>query len=132
MDPERCLDKQFFIDPPVHHTELLLSCLSLMKKRLKRNICSLDSHTILSNAKDLSTQKSHIGDALKYACCFWTRHLLKAPSSGFDAEQVQKAIEEFFTTYLLYWIEVLVIVGSLDVGVHAMNDIQQWYIPVSS
>ena len=133
IDPERCMDKRFFVDPPVHHTELLLSCLNLMKKRLKRNICSLDSHIVLSKVEDLSTpQKSYIGDALKYACCFWTRHLVKAPSSGCDAEKVQKAIEEFFTTYLLFWIEVLVIVGSLDVGIHAINDVQQWYISVSS
>ena len=103
-----------------------------MKKRLKRNICNLDNHVVLSKVEDLSTpQNLYIGDALKYACSFWTRHLLKAPSSGYDTEEVQKAIDEFFTTYLLFWIEVLVIVGSLDVGVHAINDIQQWYISVS-
>ena len=132
MDPGRCKDKRFFVDPQVHHTELLFSCLSLMKKRLKRNICNLDDHAILSKVEDLSThQKSHIGDALGYACRFWTRHLIKTPNSGHNAEEVQKAIDEFFTTYLLFWIEVLAIMGNLDTGVYAINDIQQWYISVS-
>ena len=133
MDPGRCTDKRFFVDPPVYHTELLFSCLNLMKERLRRNICNLDDHAVLSRDKDLPTdQKSHIGDALRYACCFWTRHLIKTPSSGHNVEEVQKAIDEFFTTYLLFWIEVLVIMGNLDASVYAINDIQQWYISVSS
>jgi hypothetical protein len=40
MDPKRCQDAQFFVDPSVHHTEILLSCLDLMEERLKRNICN--------------------------------------------------------------------------------------------
>ena len=132
MNPKRCKDRRFFVDPSVHHTELLFSCLNLMKKRLRRNICNLDDHAVLSRVKDISThQKSHIGDALGYACCFWTRHLVKTPSSCYDPKGVKMAIDEFFTTYLLFWIEVLIIMGNLDASIHAINDIQQWYISVS-
>ena len=131
-DPERCKDERFFVDPSVHHTELLLSCLKLMKKRLKRNICNLDDYTVLSEVEDLATlQKTFIGGDLEYACHFWTKHLIKTTSSSCDAEEVQKAIDEFFTTYLLFWIEVLVIMGNLSVGVYVINDIQQWYTSVS-
>ena len=131
-DSSRCKDKRFFVDPPVHHTELVLSCLNLMKKRLKKNICNLDDYAVLSEVEDLSIrQGSHIGDTLEYACCFWTRHLMKTSYSGQDTKEVQRAIDEFFTTYLLFWIEVLVIIGDLDVGVYAINDIQQWYTSVS-
>ena len=129
MDQDRCKDNRFFVNPLVHHTELLLSCLNLMKKRLKKNICHLDVHTVLSKVNDLSAhQKSHIGDALEYACRFWTKHLVETPASGCDAEEVQKAIDEFFKMHLLSWIEVLTIMGNLDVGVHAINNVQQWYI----
>ena len=132
MDPKRCKDEQFFVDPLAHHAELLLSCLNLMKKRLKRNICNLDDHAVLSRAKDPSPHwKSHIGGALEYACCFWTKHLVKTPSSGSVAEEVQRAIDEFFSIHLLFWIEVLVVMRNLDIGIYAINDIQQWYISVS-
>ena len=131
-DPECCRDKRFFVDPSVHHTELLLSCLNLMKKRLKRNICNLDNYPVLSSIKDLTTsQKMYIGEALEYACFFWTRHLMKVPSSGPNVEEVQKMINEYFTMHLLCWIEVLFIMGNLDVGVYATNDAQQYYISVS-
>ena len=130
-DPGRCLDKRFFVDPSVQHTELVLSCLNLMKRMLKRNICNLDDDAVLSEVEDLSTyQKMHIGSALEYACCFWTRHLVKTPSDSHNAE-IQKAIDEFFATYLLFWIEALVIMGNLGNGVYAINDIKQWYISVS-
>ena len=39
--------------------------------------------------------------------------------------------DRFFTTSLLYWIEVLVLTRNLGAGVYAMNDIEQWYTLVS-
>ena len=132
MDPDQCNTKWFFVDPEVHHTELLLLCLDLMKERLKKNICNLHDYAILTEVEDLATYRTaYIGDALEYACCFWTNHLMKTPSSGPHVEEVQQAINRFFTTHLLFWIEVLSIMGILDAGVYALNNIQQWYTSVS-
>jgi len=108
MDPDHCRDKKLFVDPAGHHAEILLVCLRLMEKRLKKNICNLDEYAVLSEVKDLSTQKKdYIGDALEYVCKFWTRHLLEISSSSPHAEEVEKAIVKFFTVHLLHWIEVL-------------------------
>ena len=132
MDPKRCQDTRFFVDPPVHHTDILLSCLHLMEERLKGRVYDLDGYANLSDTNDLSAcRKEYIGEALGYACQFWTRHLVKSPSSGPDAEKVQKAIDKFFTTHLLFWIEVLIIMGNLDASVYSINNIQQWYTLVS-
>jgi len=132
MDPDRCEDRRFLVDPAGHHAEILLACLRLMEKRLKRNICNLDDYVVLSEIKDLSSQqKTYIGDALGYACQFWTKHLLEIPSSSPRIEEVQKAIDKFFMVDLLHWIEVLVLTRSLDIGVYAMNDIEEWYNLVS-
>jgi len=132
MDPVRCKDERFFVEPAVHHVEVLLPCLNLMGERLKRNICNLGDYAVLSEVMDLSTRKKdHIGEALEYACQFWSKHLLMVPSSGSHVGEVQKAFEEFFTRHLLYWIEVLALTENLGVGVHALNDIEQWYALVS-
>jgi len=131
-DPGRCTDHRFFIDPSVHHKEVLLSCLNVMKERLKRNICHLDDHVDLSKIKDLPTLRTtHIGSTLEYACQFWTNHLAKVSSISHGMEEVHKAIDDFFTTSFLFWIEVLVLTGNLDIGVHALNDIEKWYTLVS-
>ena len=132
MDPSRCTDHQLFIAPSIHHRDIFFSCLNLMKKRLRRNICKMNDNAVLSKVDDLaSLQEKHIGDALEYACCFWTKHLLGVSNSGPDIEEVQEAIDKFFTTCLLFWIEALSLVKKLDIGVHALNDIQQWYTLVS-
>jgi len=131
-DPERCTNRQFFIDPFVHHKEILLACLDVMKKRLKRNICRLDDHAVLSKIEDLPTLRTtHIGSTLEYACQFWTNHLSKISGDSDGGEDVEKAIEEFFTSDFLFWVEVLILTGNLEVGLHALHRIEQWYISVS-
>ena len=128
MDPHRCKDTRFFIEPAGHHVEILLACLRLMGERLKRNICDLDDYATVSEVKD---RKAHIGNALEYACRFWTKHLLETPSETPLIEEVQNTIDKFFTVHLLQWIEVLVIIEDLGIGVHSMNDIEQWCSLVS-
>jgi hypothetical protein len=77
-DPERCKGKWFLVDPAVHHADLFLSCLKLMRERLRRNICNLDDFVDLSEVEDISAcKKENIGEALEYACRFWSKHLLK-------------------------------------------------------
>jgi len=131
-DPKRCTDNQFLINPPIHHREILLSCLNLMEGRLKKNICDLDDYAVLSEVRDLSThQKTHIGDALEYACSFWTVHLTGTARSSLDVEEVQQAIDRFFTNCFLFWVEALSLLGKLEVSVYAMSDIEKWYTLVS-
>ena len=132
-DPTRCRDKWFFIDPTVHHAGILLSCLKLMRGKLKKNICNLDDYVILSDVKDLPTcNEVNIGEALKYACCFWTKHLLEIPRKSLSVEEVQNAMDEFFTAHLLHWIEVLILTRNLGIGVYAMEDIEEWCTLVST
>ena len=131
-DHDRCKGKWFFVDPKVHHAEILLLCLKLMSERLKKNICNLDEYSNLSEVKDISTHKKYkIGNALEYACSFWTKHLLGVSNTSSHVEEVKKAINDFSTTHLLYWIEVLVLTGNLDDGINAMNDVEQWCASVS-
>ena len=100
---------------------------------MKRNICNLDSHAVLSESEDLPTLRTaYIGDTLGYACRFWTNHLVKVPGSGNGIEEVHKAIDGFFETGFLFWIEVLILTGNLDIGVYGLNDIEQWYTLVSN
>jgi len=131
-DPKRCTDDQFFIDPPAHHRDILLSCLNLMEKRLRKNICNLDDYAVLSEVRDILTcQRAHIGDALEYACCFWTTHLMGTVGSNLDIKDVQQAIDTFFTNCFLFWLEVLSTLGKLEAGVSALSNIDKWYTQVS-
>ena len=130
---KRCKDRQFFVDSAAHHAQISLSCLNLMKRKLRKNICSLDDYVFLSEVTDLATcRKKNIGDSLEYACCFWTRHLLQVPGSSPSVGELQKAIDEFFTTHLLHWIEALVLTRNLGIGVYSINDVEKWFVSVSN
>ena len=132
MDPGRCIDTQFFVDPLNYHREILLSCLDVMKGELRKNICNLDSSTPFNKVEDLpACRTAHIGDTLGYACQFWATHLVKAAGGSPGVEEIQKKIDEFFITHFLFWIEVLSLMGNLGTSIYALNDIQQWYKLVS-
>ena len=131
-DPRWCVDTRFFVDPPNHHRIILLSCLDVMKRGLKKNICNLDNSTPFSKVEDLpACRAAYIGDTLEYACQFWTTHLRRTDGSSLGNGEVLKQIDEFFTTCFVFWIEVLSLMGSLGTGLYALNDIQQWYMSVS-
>ena len=130
-DPKRCTDNRFFINPSACHTDILLSCLNVMKGGLKRDICQL-GFVDLSEVKDLPAQrKAYIGGALGYACQFWTIHLVESVNSGPEVGEIYKAIDGFFTTCFLFWAEVLSLMEKLDIGVYALKSIEQWYLQVS-
>ena len=131
-DPQRCTDNQFFIDPSIHHKEILLSCLNVMKERLKRNICKLDENTVLGDMEDLSKLRAtNIGSTLEYACQFWSNHLVKISDASGGVEEVHEAIDSFFATGFLFWVEVLILARNLNICVYALNNIEQWYTLVS-
>jgi WD40 repeat protein len=132
IDPKRCKDNQLLIDPVTGHRDILLLCLKLMKQRLKKDICQLDGHGPLSAVKDLpERRKAYIGDALGYSCSFWASHLAKTATSNPVDEEVHEAIDEFFKTCFLFWIEVLSLLMNLDAGVYALSEIAEWYTEVS-
>ena len=131
-DPGRCTNSQLFVDPSTHHRQILLLCLNVMKEGLRKNICKLDDCTVLSNIQDLPTLRiPYIGNTLDYACHFWTKHLAKVSDISDGVEEVHQAINNFFSTGFLYWVEVLAHTGSLDISIYGLNDIEQWYMLVS-
>ena len=103
-----------------------------MKGGLRKNICELDTYASLDKVEDLpACRKARIGDALEYACLFWAKHLVGVTSSDDGTKEVEGAIDEFSTTLLLFWIEALVIMENLDITLHAISNVQQWYTSVS-
>ena len=51
---------------------------------------------------------------------------MEVSSSSPHVEEVQRTIDKFFAVHLLHWIEVLLLMENLGIGVYAMNDIEQW------
>ncbi|KAL0948062.1 hypothetical protein HGRIS_010686 [Hohenbuehelia grisea] len=132
-DPERCQDARFYISPAAHHFELARNCLSIMRSQLRRNICSLAKRTFNVNNPHLADSvSSHVGEGLRYACVFWTRHLIAGDRSSALLEALLPLLEDFFKRRLAMWLEVLSITDELTHGIRSMENLRAFFESIPS
>ncbi|CAE6415824.1 unnamed protein product [Rhizoctonia solani] len=124
-DPGRSGD--FYIDPDKRHEELSEGCLRVMKMNLRFNICELESsYQFNRKIEDLKDRiASKISTQLSYGCTYWISHLVEAPK-GFLLEEVNRLISG---PLLMYWLEVLSLVGHLDVALEGLPRLIAWLPP---
>jgi hypothetical protein len=128
----RCKDKRFYVEPGFYHIELAMSCLKLMEKKLKRNICDLPRYAMNKDVHDLGKHREkYIVGGLDYACRSWAKHLRSSSHGGDNVDHVVKLLEYFFENNLLSWLEVMSIVGDVGRGIHLLHDLRVWLANVS-
>ncbi|EPS42329.1 hypothetical protein H072_3710 [Dactylellina haptotyla CBS 200.50] len=91
----------FWVDERLAHRRLAYSCVKLMEKHLKKNICDLKSPGIFRKEIPEDTIRQHISPALEYACKYWIDHLVKSGEQVVDDTEPHKFLQNF----VLEWIE---------------------------
>ncbi|KAJ1311863.1 hypothetical protein OPQ81_010323 [Rhizoctonia solani] len=126
-DPVR--SGEFYIHPDKCHKELAEGCLKTLEIGLRFNICNLESsYKFNRQIKDLSDRvASKISNRLKYGCTYWISHLVEAPEGSF-LQEVDKLISG---ASLMYWLEVLSLIGQLDVALEGLPRLAVW-LPISA
>jgi hypothetical protein len=111
IDSARCTNARFYISLD-SHAELVLCCLKLMDKSLKKNMCSIPDYALNSEVDDLAERinKGGICGALEYACRSWYKHLLTTQGC---AKDVISALHHFLEGKFLFWLEVLSVLGAV-------------------
>jgi len=114
------------------NTQLGSACLKTMMEQLRFNICNLDDSR-LANAdiNDLPSRiKEHVSDALQYSSLYWSNHVCFTPDNGDPC--VWGMLKEFFEgLYVLFWVEVLSIMGMVPIGAPSLRRVISW-VKVSS
>ena len=125
IDPARCTDKRFLVLPPSHHPELLLGCLKLMNRMLKKNMCKLPDAVANSEVAELDERvKKYLSSALTYACKSWHKHLI-LKQTPYTAEIIS-ALHQLLKKNLIAWLEVLSVTGAVREGVEALKVAAKW------
>ena len=109
--------------------QLGISCLKVMTTQLHFNICKLnDSQLTNVEIGDLPSQvKENISDPLQYSCLHWLDHLCLPPANCDQCELVLGSLKKFFDgSYILFWIEVLSIMGMVPIGVPRLQRLLSW------
>ena len=127
VDPARCANPKFLVNPPDHHVELLVGCLELMDRRLERNMCDLPDGVINSEVDDLRERtKRNIDHALEYACRSWYKHLPEPVPAHALKITITSVLHQFLEKKFLFWLEVLSVLGAAREAVNALDAAAKW------
>ncbi|CAE6418197.1 unnamed protein product [Rhizoctonia solani] len=118
-DPSR--SGEFLVRVDQYNAEPAACCLHVMQRDLRFNICQLETSHLLNNqVPDLQLRiQTHIGPALRYACTHWIDHFMASPTHS-----LIEVIKDFLKgPQLLYWIEVLSLLGRLDIAITGFSNL---------
>ena len=126
QDSSRCSDSRFFIDSAVHHADMALSCLELLKK-LKPNPCDLPDFVVNRDVADLSgLLGDKVGSATRYACGYWAIHVRSSPTTKDHATQLVASATEFFKNNAIPWIEIMSLENRLENVIYGIYGLLDW------
>ena len=106
------------------HRGLAYSCLGLVLRDLRFNMCKIES-SYLAN-KDIQGLEArvakHLPPALLYACRFYDDHL---EHLEFETDLFYK-LRTFFETKFLFWLEALSLTSNMDLAFPALSSVNVW------
>ncbi|KIL60889.1 hypothetical protein M378DRAFT_167559 [Amanita muscaria Koide BX008] len=125
-DQARCKDPDLRIDSKTGHTQMAKCCFKITNNHLKYNILDLGNVArFMSNEDGLKKDKitderlqEKIPQNLRYACVYWGNHLEVANTE--DTELITR-LEKFVDEHTLHWLEVLSLIGNLDLAHRAIG-----------
>jgi hypothetical protein len=113
---------EFRVDVQEANAQLGRCCLITMTKELEFNICKLETSCVLNaDIRDLDIRvQDKIPDALQYSSMHWSSHVCS--DSSLVSEEVCELLGTFLTgVRLLYWLEVLSLMGKVPVAISALR-----------
>jgi hypothetical protein len=66
--------------------------------------------------------KNNISPHLSYSCWHWADHL---KASAYEKDVVRQA-REFMEAWFLFWLEVMSVMGRMDLALRAMSSVMNW------
>lgn len=130
IDPSRCKNPAFYVDPGVYHARLAKACLETLLKTdaLRKNVCCLPTTppVFKENIEDLDRlAKKHIPPHIQYSCVYWSTHT--ALTSASYADDLTTLLDRFCEEKLLFWMEALSLLDQLDIAANALLSVNSWY-----
>lgn len=115
LDPQRCVNEDFWISQKKKHSELAYACLDVLSRTLKQDVCCLNDFSSLAARVSPSQLSQYLPAHVQYACRYWVDHLQRA---GTDFKDYQ--VHVFLKEHFLHWLEALSLLGSISEGVRAI------------
>jgi hypothetical protein len=117
LDTRRCQDPDFRIVGDNAHGEFVVSCLELMSKHLKQDVCSLRLPGRLTSEVDRHVVQCALPQEIQYACRYWVDHLQRSRVKLCDHDSLHDRVHAFLKEHFLHWLEALSLMGNMSDGV---------------
>lgn len=133
FDTQRCQDTDFAIAESTVHEDLAQSCLLVMPRFLKKNICSLKMPGTRADSLQDIQVNSHLSKHVQYACRYWLDHIQYTGHGRLiEMELLQdgRQIHNFPKKHLLHWLETLSPTRKIPEGVSIMAKLETILKPV--
>ncbi|KAM5349182.1 hypothetical protein ACJ41O_009005 [Fusarium nematophilum] len=114
LDHDRCSDLDFWVDEKQVHKALADSCVMVMSRMLRMDICGLGS--LGTRIKDIDPGRIEqcIPPELQYACLYWVQHYLQSGTRLSDGDRAHLFLQKYFRN----WLEAVNLIGkSSEMGV---------------
>jgi hypothetical protein len=122
LDKKRCGDDSFWVDERSTHEKLASCCLELMSSPsgLHQDMCSLVGPGVLRSEIDDGTVASNLLPELRYACRYWTNHLIQSKEHIVDGDTTHL----FLQKHLLHWLEAMSLIRDSSRCFHLLDSLQ--------
>ncbi|EGZ76219.1 hypothetical protein NEUTE2DRAFT_161157 [Neurospora tetrasperma FGSC 2509] len=120
IDPEMRATNPFWVDEEMTHGKLVTKCLKLLRDCLQEDICSLQRPGKSRADVDRQIFLKRLPSEIQYVCLYWVYHLKRSRRTVRDGDEVHC----FLTGYLLYWLEVLGLIGRISESIGLIDDLQ--------
>jgi hypothetical protein len=115
------------VNPEQANRSIGRACIGIMTDELKFNICKLESSLQPNQEIEDLREKidQNISDTLQYSCIFWSNHICHSIDIG-DLGIYQSLDRFVEKSRLLYWMEILSLLGQVAVGDSSLRRLLSW------
>jgi hypothetical protein len=75
LDKKRCGDPNFWVNEKQAHRTLTDSCIRLISKTFKQNICGVDASGVLITDVESGRMKQYLPSKIQYTCLYWMQYI---------------------------------------------------------
>ncbi|KAE8378188.1 hypothetical protein BDV26DRAFT_281329 [Aspergillus bertholletiae] len=120
LDPSTREKTPFWVNKEQMNRKLLIRCLLVMQKSLKKNICSLKSYGIERRDINPNSIGHYLPSELQYSCRYWIHHLVQSKDLINQVDYILVFLKEHF----LHWVEIMSILGYISEVVQGITVLQ--------
>jgi hypothetical protein len=124
LNKDRC--GEFWVNEKEAHQILATSCIQLMSRTLKMDICEMHTPSSQASQVESSQIERYLPLEIQYACLYWVQHLQRGDSQVRDGEEAHRFLQD----HLLHWLEALGWMGKASEGIQSILSLEA-YILVS-